>query len=60
MITSAGVVAYPRVVLALAELLLVALQVVRIAAEERLLDSSFSAFDEFARATPFRLLPGIW
>lgn len=59
-ITIGGVIAYPRVVLVLAELLLVALQVVRIGAEERLLDSSFSTFDGFVRATPFRLLPGVW
>jgi protein-S-isoprenylcysteine O-methyltransferase Ste14 len=59
-ITIGGVVAYPRVVLAVAALLLVALQVVRIGAEERLLGSSFATFDGFARSTPFRLLPGIW
>jgi protein-S-isoprenylcysteine O-methyltransferase Ste14 len=59
-ITTGGVIAYPRVVLAFAELLLIALQVVRIGAEERLLGNSFSTFNGFARATPFRLLPGIW
>lgn len=60
LITSGGIVAYPRVVLVLAELLLIALQVVRIGAEERLLDRSFATFDGFVRATPYRLIPKIW
>ncbi len=50
----------PRVVPLVGACAVIALQVVRIRAEERLLRSTFPAFSSYAVATRYRLIPPLW
>jgi protein-S-isoprenylcysteine O-methyltransferase Ste14 len=60
-VMSCGVlIASMRLTLVLGESIVIALQVVRIRAEERLLDRTLPAFKEFESATRYRLIPGLW
>jgi len=49
-----------RMTMAVGEFIVVVLVIVRIRVEERLLDSTFPAFQEFETATQYRLIPGAW
>jgi protein-S-isoprenylcysteine O-methyltransferase Ste14 len=46
--------------LVLGECLVIALQVARIRAEERLLAATLPGYREFETVTPYRLVPGLW
>ncbi len=58
--SSAVLISNMRLTLFLGECIVVILQLVRIEAEEKLLAGTFPAFQEFKRATPYRLIPGLW
>jgi protein-S-isoprenylcysteine O-methyltransferase Ste14 len=58
--SSAVLISSLRLTLVLGECVVIALQVVRIRAEERLLRSNLPAFRDFKATTRYRLIPGLW
>ena len=58
--SSAVLISSMRLTLVVGECLVIALQVVRIHAEERLLAATLPAFRDFEAATRYRLIPGVW
>jgi protein-S-isoprenylcysteine O-methyltransferase Ste14 len=60
MLSSGALIPNLRLTMVVGECVAVVLLMVRIHAEERLLELTFPAFKAFEATTPYRLVPGVW